>query len=99
MFHVQFIPAGASKSRNETKRKTKQATPTIIVCASQRACLPLYKARTRQCMCSRSTATSGSFVSSSIVNQVRLYIAVYMCFYFLEGGKVIQCLARGPHPT
>jgi len=39
MFHVQFIPAGASKSRNETKRETKQATTTIIVCASQRACL------------------------------------------------------------
>ena len=45
-------------------------------------------------------ATSGSFVFLSIVNQVRLYIAV-MCFYCYDtwkGGKLI-CLARGPHLT
>ena len=41
------------------------------------------------------TDISDSSVSLSIVNQVRLYIAVYYDSW--KGGKLI-CLARGPHP-
>ena len=62
---------GASTSRNEkAKWNETEAAPTIIenLYISVHVWL-LYKA---------STATSGSFVSYSIVNQVRLYIAVYM---------------------
>ena len=46
------------------------------------------------------TATSGSFVSSSIVNQVRLDIAVYvvLLLWYLKRGKLI-CLPRGSHLT
>ena len=65
-----IIIMGASKSRNETKRETKrnetEAAPTIIA-----------NLRILARSCDR-TATSGSFVSSSIVNLVRLYIVVYM---------------------
>jgi len=40
------------------------------------------------------------YLPCSIVNQVRLYNAVYvlLLLWFLGGGKLI-CLARGPHLT
>ena len=73
---------GASKSRNETKWETKwngSYTHNNYKFAHLSAHIwPLYRA---------STATSGSFVSSSIVNQVRLYNAVYVLFIAVIFGR------------
>ena len=91
-FEACFVDFGWVLVNWETKlnekRNETEATPTIIKHLSAHV-WPLYRA---------STATSGSFVSSSIVNQVRLYNAVYvlLLLWFLGGGKLI-CLAREGH--
>ena len=78
---------GASKSRNETKRETKwnrsHAHNNYKFAHLSVRVWPLYRA---------STATSGSFVSSSIVNQVRLYNAVYVLFIAVILGRQEVCL-------
>ena len=78
---------GASKSIMKQNRSHAHNNRKIVHLSAN--VWPPYKA---------SIAISDSFVSSSIVNQVRPYIAVYvlLLLWFLEGGKVIG-LARGPH--
>ena len=60
---------GASKSINETKRKPHLFPKTTVIANLCNSVRVAYIAKYPH---------SGSFVSSSIVNQVRLYIAVYV---------------------
>ena len=60
---------GASKSRNETKRKPHLFPKTMVIANLCNSARVAYIAKYPHL---------GSFVSSSIANQVRLYIAVYV---------------------